>query len=162
MVKAAVLGLILALSATATAGTEFITSNWQSIEGRPLVVYMVDDTPNLLDAVQFWNGTVGGHVLVPWREGLEVDVFVFNRECPADAFYIAYASNTPLKDKSMVMLCKNVNWRFSTLVHELGHVLGLQHDQDNPYSVMCQLGAGRKFLGVEPVDVAYLRSRYIR
>lgn len=163
--RAVVLALVLLFAGQATAKSNFITDpDWQSIEGRPLVVYMVDATPNLLDAVEYWNGVVGGDVLVPWREGLVPDVFVYNRDC-GDSWYIAYAApirSETVKDKSMVMMCENHNWRFSTLVHELGHVLGLHHDNDNPKSVMAQLGAGRHFMGVEPVDVDYLRRRYLR
>lgn len=49
-----------------------------------------------------------------------------------------------------------------TMEHELGHILGLKHDNDQPYSLMCQLGAGRQALaGLEQQDIDALRALYL-
>jgi len=39
-----------------------------------------------------------------------------------------------------------------TVIHEMGHAFGLAHDQGNPYSIMCQTGAGRIVQSVQKVD----------
>lgn len=39
-----------------------------------------------------------------------------------------------------------------TTTHEVGHALGLAHYQTNPYSIMCQTGAGRVVQSVQQVD----------
>ena len=39
-----------------------------------------------------------------------------------------------------------------TTTHEVGHALGLAHYQTNPYSIMCQTGAGRVVQTVQKVD----------
>ncbi|WP_426225304.1 matrixin family metalloprotease [Pseudarthrobacter sp. DSP2-3-2b1] len=39
-----------------------------------------------------------------------------------------------------------------TTIHEMGHSFGLAHWQTNPYSIMCQTGAGRIVQRVQQVD----------
>jgi predicted Zn-dependent protease len=39
-----------------------------------------------------------------------------------------------------------------TTTHEVGHALGLAHDNNNIYSIMCQTGYGRAVQTVQKVD----------
>lgn len=50
--------------------------------------------------------------------------------------------------------------RQGTIVHEFGHAWGLAHNQSNQYSVMCQLGFGRKVNTVQQVDNDAFNRKY--
>lgn len=47
-----------------------------------------------------------------------------------------------------------------TISHEFGHAWGLAHNQSNPNSIMCQLGAGRAVNTVQQVDNNAFNSKY--
>ena len=47
-----------------------------------------------------------------------------------------------------------------TMIHEMGHTLGLNENNDNPYSVMCQLGAGRIVQRVQECDNNAIKAKY--
>lgn len=42
----------------------------------------------------------------------------------------------------------------------MGHAFGLAHNNSNPYSVMCQLGEGRKVQRVQRVDNEPIKRKY--
>lgn len=47
-----------------------------------------------------------------------------------------------------------------TTIHEMGHAFGLAHDNNNPYSIMCQTGYGRIVQRVQWVDNEALNRKY--
>lgn len=44
--------------------------------------------------------------------------------------------------------------------HEIGHAFGLDHANDNPYSIMCQIGYGRKTYQPSKTDAQALAGKY--
>ena len=47
-----------------------------------------------------------------------------------------------------------------TMAHEIGHAFGLAHRNDNPYSIMCQLGSGRIVYQVQKIDQDTVTAKY--
>lgn len=47
-----------------------------------------------------------------------------------------------------------------TIIHEMGHAFGLDHNNPNPYSIMCQTGAGRKVQRVQKTDSDAINRLY--
>lgn len=50
------------------------------------------------------------------------------------------------------LLPKSNNQRQATITHEMGHAFGLDENNGNQYSIMCQEGAGRQVYTVQQVD----------
>lgn len=47
-----------------------------------------------------------------------------------------------------------------TIIHEMGHAFGLDENNSNKYSIMCQLGAGRAVQRVQSVDNNAINRKY--
>lgn len=47
-----------------------------------------------------------------------------------------------------------------TIIHEIGHAMGLNHQNNNVYSIMCQLGAGRIRHTVNYIDNYHINQLY--
>ncbi len=47
-----------------------------------------------------------------------------------------------------------------TIIHEMGHAFGLNENYTNQYSIMCQLGNGRKVQRVQVVDNNAINRKY--
>lgn len=47
-----------------------------------------------------------------------------------------------------------------TIIHEMGHALGLNENNTNPNSIMCQLGSGRTVQRVQQVDNNAVNRKY--
>lgn len=54
----------------------------------------------------------------------------------------------------------SASYKQGTITHEFGHVWGLQHNQTNPYSIMCQVASGRIVNTVQQVDNDAFNSKY--
>ncbi|MGE5456551.1 MAG: hypothetical protein ACM3O4_05575 [Ignavibacteriales bacterium] len=50
------------------------------------------------------------------------------------------------------LLSKSSTQQQATIAHEMGHVFGLDENNLNQYSIMCQAGAGRQVYTVQQVD----------
>ena len=49
---------------------------------------------------------------------------------------------------------------YGTVRHEIGHALGLEHNNMNPQSIMCQLGSGRTVNTVQYTDNSAVNTLY--
>jgi predicted Zn-dependent protease len=140
----------------------------------PLMVYSEDEL--LIDTVHAtydWNQWMGATVFGITADPIEADIVVFGGgdpyidengmrivgECmfpvvPDDLRHMFRFGHVPT-----IAIYANRGW---TLHHELGHAIGLAHDNDNPSSVMCQSYYSRDdaAVGLEPVDRAILHQAY--
>lgn len=92
-------------------------------------------------------------------------------------FYVEDSANSTIRDvtdnlgsvdwnvnaiyvNTTIMSTLNVFNEQGSMCHELGHALGLAHNQANPYSIMCQLGYGRLVNGPGSDDVDGIKHLY--
>ncbi len=47
-----------------------------------------------------------------------------------------------------------------TIIHEMGHAFGLDHNNDNKYSIMCQSNQGRQIEKVMECDNSSINVKY--
>lgn len=76
-----------------------------------------------------------------------------------------YSSNSISPTSSNWNMCKiklnlNYNVQSDTIVHEFGHVFGLDENNDDPTSIMCQKGSGRTATVPSYSDIEVLNSMY--
>ena len=105
-------------------------------------------------AMNRWNQWLGARV---FKSGCEdADVFVVYRPNNGPWNGITYFLKG---NKRLVVMHRAIG---ATLVHELGHTLGLDHDPDNPYSIMYPNSLNRVAGELEPKDRAILREIYVK
>lgn len=82
----------------------------------------------LLAETRFYNGS--GTQMNPYTDYVYTEIFI--------------------NDTTMHNL--NVDNMRGTIAHEIGHTLGLAHNNSNPQSIMCQTGYGRSVQTVQQID----------
>lgn len=82
----------------------------------------------LLAETRFYNGS--GTQMNPYTNYVYTEIFI--------------------NDTTMHNL--NVDNMRGTIAHEIGHTLGLAHNNSNPQSIMCQTGYGRSVQTVQQID----------
>ena len=65
------------------------------------------------------------------------------------------------KHRGAVLMYDGARGRADTIMHELGHLVGLRHDSDNLMSIMYPSAAMSRLASLEPQDIAALRQRYL-
>ncbi len=95
------------------------------------------DTAAVSQAMGAWNQWLGAEVFTPATTLEEVDVVV--TAWPDENLLLAGVTQPLLVDghlRATITMYPGYHHRVDILAHELGHVLGLQHDEDMPWSVM--------------------------
>ncbi len=69
-----------------------------------------------------------------------------------DPLYDWYYCQIWINKSAAEVLVPNTSTSRATIAHEMGHVFGLDENNDNPYSIMCQYGHGRLTNNVQDCD----------
>lgn len=128
----------------------------------PVVVTSEPDLSGLVVAsVDAWNEQLGFELFRWDRLNPDADVIV-TRGGP-HALYRGLAQHSKNADGSLhcsILIFDDAVYSMDTMIHELGHAVGLEHDPKNRRSVMYPSSAGRYLPDIEPADLRVLRRRY--
>lgn len=124
-------------------------------------VYVIDAENALavLEAIDVWNHELGFSMFALTLDFDAADVYVYS-DGPNE-YVRAWASFFVSKGKFMGVIGVHdmALGNVETMVHEMGHLLGLRHDKENRRSVMYPT-SGRVFAKIEQVDLELLRAIY--
>jgi hypothetical protein len=126
--------------------------------------YRAVEIQTLRNAVYVWNSWAGAKVFTVVPAGEDYDVFVSYGDPVIGELWgiAAQAPHTKLDGvlKFDVLVYESGAFQAATMVHELGHVLGLQHDTHNMRSIMRSGADNRVIPWLTTADARALQKKY--
>lgn len=118
-----------------------------------------------IEAVEIWNAWLGLEMFVYEVTTIDPDVVVLYEglgppQGDAAALTLFEKRHKDGKQHAIVIVFDAGMSESTAFTHELGHVLGLAHDKDNPGSIMYPSLRGMISPGIEAQDFRALRHRY--
>ncbi len=125
------------------------TNNWMYTGwANPVYInYVSSNYGSNLDFHQNYNAYFGDPNIIAWTQFYNGSGSQIN---PASSNW--YYAEVHINDDFYRKPSFTNSQAQGTTTHEVGHALGLAHYQTNPYSIMCQTGAGRVVQTVQKVD----------
>lgn len=116
--------------------------------------------PYVLGSLESWNRAVGFELFALAQLDSEVDIVIFKEGAHPFLAGKAWPMLVDGEVKSVVFLYNDYWKKTDTIMHELGHAIGLAHDVDDEFSIMYP-GPSPMLPAVQREDVWGLRMKYL-